>query len=589
MRLLSMLVIPALVLGFSELLLRVAGFGYPTSYFLPSTIEGEGYLIPNYRFSYRFFPKEMARVPQLFRIPKKRGEGTYRIFLFGESAALGDPEPSYGMGRQLEVLLEERYSGIEFDVVCVAMTAINSHVILPIARECAKLDGDLWIVYMGNNEMVGPFGAGTVFGKRAPSLFFVRSALALRTTRLGQFFSQFAPGANVKGAGNGRWGGINMFKQNQLRETDSKRMKAYKNFADNLEDILDAAREAGVPVILSTVASNLKDCSPFASLPKEALTNEQAAEWEQLFSAGKDWESRKEFAVALSKYEQAAQIDAEYAELQFRMGTCLIKLSRTEESRKVFQKALDLDALAVRADSRINDIIRSAIERSSANVTGLDAAELLAKESPDEITGNSFFFEHVHLTPEGNFRLAKLLAEQVAVLLPLEISGNGKDHWAHKDTVLRHLGLTVWDKKRLWQTALGRISVPPFTEQSTHPSSVAHFREQLQDVEKGITIETRWRDRNIYLSALKRAPADPTLIGNYAQFLEGTNNREDAIEQAMRFRELLPDLSWPHYYLGALLQREGRFDEARQSYEKALEIRKEFTQAQEALNALDKY
>ena len=46
------------------------------------------------------------------------------------------------------------------------MTAINSHAILPIARECARRDGDLWIIYMGNNEMVGPFGAGTVFGSR---------------------------------------------------------------------------------------------------------------------------------------------------------------------------------------------------------------------------------------------------------------------------------------------------------------------------------------------------------------------------------------------------------------------------------------
>jgi hypothetical protein len=27
---------------------------------------------------------------------------------------------------------------------------------LPIARECAKGDGDLSVIYMGNNEMMGP-------------------------------------------------------------------------------------------------------------------------------------------------------------------------------------------------------------------------------------------------------------------------------------------------------------------------------------------------------------------------------------------------------------------------------------------------
>jgi len=33
-------------------------------------------------------------------------EGTYRIFLFGESAASGDPDLSFGMGRYLEALLK---------------------------------------------------------------------------------------------------------------------------------------------------------------------------------------------------------------------------------------------------------------------------------------------------------------------------------------------------------------------------------------------------------------------------------------------------------------------------------------------------
>ena len=53
-----------------------------------------------------------------------------------------------------------------FEIVNLGITAINSHVILPIARDCAKADGDLWIIYMGNNEMVGPFGAATVFGAK---------------------------------------------------------------------------------------------------------------------------------------------------------------------------------------------------------------------------------------------------------------------------------------------------------------------------------------------------------------------------------------------------------------------------------------
>ena len=99
---------------------------------------------------------------------------------------MGDPDPSFGAWRYLQTLLRERFPGTDFEVVCVAMTAINSHAILPMARECARRDGDLWIIYMGNNEMVGPFGAGTVFGSRAPGVGLVRADLAVKTTRIGQ-------------------------------------------------------------------------------------------------------------------------------------------------------------------------------------------------------------------------------------------------------------------------------------------------------------------------------------------------------------------------------------------------------------------
>ena len=80
---------------------------------------------------------------------------------------MGDPSQSFAPYRYLETLLREKYPDKKFEVINVAFTAINSHVILPIARECAAHEGDLWIIYMGNNEMVGPVGAATVFGSQA--------------------------------------------------------------------------------------------------------------------------------------------------------------------------------------------------------------------------------------------------------------------------------------------------------------------------------------------------------------------------------------------------------------------------------------
>ena len=219
--------------------------------------------MPNDRFGFRFFPPTLARTPFALRLPALKPAHGYRMFVFGESAAQGDPDPTFGVSRYLETLLRDRFPGTDFEVVCVAMTAINSHAVLPIARECARLDGDLWVVYMGNNEMVGPYGAGTVFGPQAPRRFFVRASLAVKATRTGQLLARilgrwFAPGA----AAQKSWTGMNMFKDHQLRRDDPARLRAYDNFAANLEGILQAARRAGVPVVLSTVATTSRIARP---------------------------------------------------------------------------------------------------------------------------------------------------------------------------------------------------------------------------------------------------------------------------------------------------------------------------------------
>ena len=233
------------------------------------------------------------------RMAAKKPERTYRIFLFGESAAYGDPDPSFGMGRFLEALLETRYPDADFEVVCVAITAINSHVILPIARDCAKRDGDMWIIYMGNNEMVGPFGAGTVFGEKAPSLGFVRASLLLKSTRIGQLVGEMI---SAVGGGSGQpesWNGIEMFSKNQLRHDDPARLKAYENFRGNLEDIIREGEKAGVPVIVSTVGSNLRDCSPFSSLHSIQLEEEKLPTWDRLFQNGLELEEAGSLKAAL--------------------------------------------------------------------------------------------------------------------------------------------------------------------------------------------------------------------------------------------------------------------------------------------------
>ena len=163
-RFLAVTLIPLLFFGSAELGLRLAGYGYPTRFFQKTRMGERVVLVENEKFGRRFFPPSLAREPRPLILAPEKPADTIRIFVFGESAAMGDPEPAYGFSRILEVLLRERFPGRRFEVVNVAMTAINSHAILPLARECARLQGDVWVIYMGNNEVEGPFGSGTIFG-----------------------------------------------------------------------------------------------------------------------------------------------------------------------------------------------------------------------------------------------------------------------------------------------------------------------------------------------------------------------------------------------------------------------------------------
>ncbi|MFM1944086.1 MAG: hypothetical protein RI897_3068, partial [Verrucomicrobiota bacterium] len=149
-RLAAVLVLPVLALVLAEVGLRLAGYGYDTRFFVESEVGGEARMVTNPKFGYRFFPPKLARTPSPYSFVREKAPGTYRIFVFGESAALGDPQPAYGMGRYLQAFLELRYPEAKFEVIPAAMTAINSHALVDMARECADYDGDLWIIYMGN-------------------------------------------------------------------------------------------------------------------------------------------------------------------------------------------------------------------------------------------------------------------------------------------------------------------------------------------------------------------------------------------------------------------------------------------------------
>src|SRR5450755_618608 len=449
-RIATSIFIPVLLLGLAEAALRMFGVGFPTDLTVPCTVQGRHASCYNLFFPAPFFPPGMIKTPQAYAIPAEKARGTFRIFVLGESAAMGDPDPAYGFSRYLEVMLRDRFPAMKFEVVNTGSVAINSHVLLPIAKGLASQHPDLFIIYSGNNEVVGPYGPGTALTSSGMSLPVIRTSIFVHSTRIGQLLTKI-------GTQKKEWGGMEMFLDKQVRENSPLMKYSYQNFEQNLRDTVEVARRSGARVIVSTVATNLKDCGPFSSLHRENLGPDELRTWTALVQQGADLESARSYPEALQAYQGATKIDDQYADVEFRIARGLWMQGDYAGAKQHFLRARDLDTLRFRADSQINDINRS-VASSSPGVELVDAEAVFSKESPNGIIGSELVYEHVHMTPLGNYLLARAMFLQIASKLPPE-AGHAlvESHVPSEAECEQLLAFTNHDRSRIATEMLERL------------------------------------------------------------------------------------------------------------------------------------
>ena len=111
------------------------------------------------------------------------------------------------------------------------------------------------------------------------SLPVIRGSIFYHSTRIGQLLTQV-------GTPKRDWGGMAMFLDKQVRANSPLMRHVYSNFEQNLRDTIAVARKSGARVIVSTVATNLMDCAPFASLHREDLRPDALRSWTALVQQG---------------------------------------------------------------------------------------------------------------------------------------------------------------------------------------------------------------------------------------------------------------------------------------------------------------
>ncbi|MBP7829499.1 MAG: hypothetical protein KA248_06240 [Kiritimatiellae bacterium] len=281
-----------------------------------------------------------------FVMPKPAG--TVRIFLIGESAAKGYPQPrNLSMAAFLQEMLNSAWTDRKAEVISLGTTAVASFPLVYLVRDALNYDPDLLIFYIGNNEFFGAYGTGSIntAGTLPPSA--LRVLRALRGLALVQALDEW----RYAKPGEGMTLMEEMIGRAAIPADSPLRAAAARNLRANLGAMLDAAKAAGVPALVCTTAANESDLAPLGGDPA--------------------------------------------AQAAFEKGRAL--------------EARDLDTLPWRPISQTEEAIRAAAREKGAALC--DIAELFRRESPDGATGRDLVEDHVHLSLRGQARAARAMAE----------------------------------------------------------------------------------------------------------------------------------------------------------------------------------
>jgi tetratricopeptide (TPR) repeat protein len=624
-RLLAATLVPAALLGLLEGGLRLFGYGYPTAFFLKTS--GRNAYTTNQRFGWQFFPPAIARYPEVCEFPAVKPEGACRIFILGESAAMGTPEPAFAFGRMLEAMLRQRYPGVRFEVVNAAMTAINSNVLVPVAGECAQHKADVLIVYMGNNEVIGPYGPGSVLGRYSPGRWIIRASMFVKSWRIGQLLQNLLQPNDARGKISAEWRGMELFLGHNVTADDPRLEMVYEHFRANLNAICESARGSGAEVLLSTVATNLADCAPLAAVHRAEIDPAQREECEAHCRAGQELAGQGKHDQAVAELQRALSVDDRFADAHFCLARSLLKTGDFAQAREHFVLARDLDALRFRADSRINQTIRDvAAEQAAGGVWLVDFENALeAKErSLGLLPGNECFYEHVHLRPEGNYLLAAAVFRQLSVALPAWVRqrATGPDEPISFEVCCQRIALTGWNRWQMEEEMAAMTSRPPFTQQLDHRQQQSGRRAEIHRLRAKHATPAALDDAlHVYQTAIQSNPDDLGLRISLARLLLERKDYQAAIEQWQWLLGRFPEMANWHanlglvfsgsgdaasalgqfqeagkinpyfqamarYCCGNALLAQGKTSEAEQQYRQALELNPYIAKAQNALAAL---
>jgi tetratricopeptide (TPR) repeat protein/Fe-S cluster assembly iron-binding protein IscA len=344
---------------------------------------------------------------------KEKPEDGLRIFVQGGSTAAGFP---YGFGASPAGMLDQRlgktFPNRTVEVINTAMSAVNSYTLLDFVDEIIEQQPDAVLIYTGHNEFLGILGVGsnyTATNSHAANLMFLK----LRGFRIfqlvqnitGQFSIIFADSnekimTETQTLKNSRTMMAKVAKRKRIEKNSAIYRNGLIQFEDNLNLILTKYKSAKIPVLISTIASNLRDHPPFSSVTTSDTDRLVLINIHKSIKSGSSFTEQQTEITRLSK---TASLNNN-AYIYFQLAEILDIAGRHKQAKIFYVAAKEHDLLRFRATDDINKIISNLAKEHKAVL--VDYESNLSKSSPNGIVGNNFMLEHLHPNLQGYFILA---------------------------------------------------------------------------------------------------------------------------------------------------------------------------------------
>ncbi len=497
--------------------------------FLKKYFSSHDYIVPEFK-------------PSLFR--KEKSPDTFRILCIGESSMFGVP---YQMTSTIPGIVRKQlrhlYPEKEIEVINLGASAINTNVILDFSSELLSFQPDLVLLYAGHNEFYGPDGVGASFLERQFS-FLTPLKYSLRDLAIFELLrSKLMDSGSRPDAGEGMTLMQQVSQNNKvsLRSHDAKRI--FVRFESNLKSLIEIYRARHIPIVVSDVTSNLT-FPPFSSASDQWGVNEKKnlRDAEALAASGN-------YEAALNALHTAEALDSTDARVNFLLGTVTAAEGKFQEAKRFLVAAKDNDLLKFRAPERINAIIKEVC--ATEHVPCISSDSLFASQSRNGIAGNELFWEHLHPTPIGYYRIANLYVREIEKQKYLFAR-------YHEPRSTQLLPFDTDSLSICWlDLAYGDISIRnltnkwPFNNYSVTPIVMASADSELQRIAAEVYGQKIVWDMGCYESA---------------QYFWKKGRRREAITTYEALLEDYPYNFYTHYLLASILTRQNMLDEAVRHY-----------------------